>query len=222
MNLPLLPELGPAVGAGAWALAVILATFVSEDLTCIGVGALVAAGKADLALGLGACFAGIVVGDLGLWLAGRVAGRRALAWPWLAQRLPAQRLADLGRWLDRRGGLAVLAARFLPGTRLPLYVAAGAVGGRPWRFVLWVLVAAAAWVPALVLAAAWSGGALAGRLPPLLGAGWPALLAAGALVYTLTRLASALATPSSRARLAVRLAKVWRRLSHASQGSRGA
>src|SRR5262249_60077480 len=118
-------------------------------------------GRADFWLGLAGCLAGIVAGDLGLWLVGRAAGATLWRWRKLARRFPAERLARLGEWWDRRGGVAILAARFLPGTRLPLYVAAGVLGRRPWRFAAWVLLAALLWVPLLVIPVAAGGAALA-------------------------------------------------------------
>ena len=62
------PELPIDPMAGPWAivLGIILATFVSEDLTCVGVGLLIAAGHIDWLPGLAGCFLGIAVGDLGL------------------------------------------------------------------------------------------------------------------------------------------------------------
>jgi membrane protein DedA with SNARE-associated domain len=159
-------------------IAIALATFVSEDLTCLGVGLLVAAGRADLWLGLAGCAGGIVAGDLGLWLLGRVGGAGLSRW------LPPERLRPLDAWLDRHGGRAVLASRFLPGTRLPLYVAAGVLGWRPGRFALWVLLGALVWVPLLVVSVALGGAAVAGPLSQLLGsAGLPLLgLAVAAVV----------------------------------------
>jgi membrane protein DedA with SNARE-associated domain len=202
MNDFALPGLAAGQGPAAQLAAIALATFVSEDLTCLAVGLLAASGELSLALGLIGCFVGIVLGDLGLWLLGRVGGRRLLRWPWLARLLPAQRLDQAAGWLDRRGGLAVLAARFLPGTRVPLYVAAGLIGRRPGRFALWVVLAALAWVPLLVLAVALSGGALAAPLRALLGPGWPGLLGAAAALFLLIRLAPRLLRRAGRARLA--------------------
>ncbi len=202
MNDFVLPGVAGGQGPAAQFTAIALATFVSEDLTCLAVGLLAASGDLSLTLGLLGCFVGIVVGDLGLWLLGRIGGRRLLRWPWLARRLPADRLERAADWLDRRGGLAVLAARFLPGTRLPLYVGAGLLGRRPGRFALWVVLAALAWVPLLVLAVALSGGALAAPLRSLLGPGWPALLAAGGALFLAIRLAPRLLSRAGRVSLA--------------------
>src|SRR5262249_19988629 len=108
--------------------ALILGTFASEDLTCLTAGLLVRSGQLDLPVGLAGCFLGIFVRALGVWLLARLLGAGLLRWPWLNRRLPLRRLDEFGRWFDRRGAAAIFAARFLPGTRVPLYLAAGALG----------------------------------------------------------------------------------------------
>src|SRR5262249_25847574 len=159
MNSPLPLELDLMLGPWALLTAIALATLVSEDLTCISVGLLVADGRADLLVGVTGCFLGIFAGDLGLWLLGRVAGRRVLSWSWLRQRLPARRLEGVGQELDRHCGKAVVAARFLPGTRVPLYVAAGILGRQWERFVFWTFAACLVWTPLLVGSVAFFGNA---------------------------------------------------------------
>jgi membrane protein DedA with SNARE-associated domain len=67
---------GPLAGLallGACAL-LAAATLVSEDLTCLAAGALVAEGRLPFAAGTAACFAGILAGDVLLFLAGRWCG----------------------------------------------------------------------------------------------------------------------------------------------------
>lgn len=141
-----------------------LATFVSEDLTCAAVGALVAEGRLGFLPGTLACFAGIFVGDLLLFLAGRWLGAWALARAPLRWFLSAERVERCGAWLERRGPLVIFLTRFLPGTRLPTYFASGALGTSPSRFTLWFALAGLVWTPLLVGAAAGIGGALAGRV----------------------------------------------------------
>jgi membrane protein DedA with SNARE-associated domain len=191
-------------------VAIVLGTLVSEDLTCLGVGLLVAAGQTSLPLGLAGCFLGIVLGDVGLWWVGRVAGRRLLRWPWLARRLPSDRLAQASAWLQRRGGPAVLAARFVPGARLPLYVAAGALGQRARVFLFWVVLGALLWVPALVLSVAWFGQALAEPLRRLLGYSGAGLAAGAALAYLGLRLGLRAGSRASRARLGAAFGRLGR------------
>lgn len=192
------------------ALGISAATFVSEDATCIATGLLIHSEQLNWAVGLGACVLGIFLGDLGLWLAGRVLGRRVLAWRWVSARLPAGRVEHWGQWFDRRGWTAVLAARFLPGTRLPVYVAAGILGRRAGRFALWALLAALLWTPALVLLVAALGGVVVAPIRALLGAGWLAFATTLVAFWLLVRVASLSATAIGRARLWARVSRLWR------------
>lgn len=134
------------------------ATLVSEDLACVAAGLLVAGGAVGFLPGTLACLCGIVAGDLLLVLAGRALGPRALARPPLSWFVRAGDL-DRGRaFFARRGGGAVFAARFVPGLRLPTYLAAGLLGMRLAPFLGWFLLGAAVWTPLLV-----GGSALLGR-----------------------------------------------------------
>jgi membrane protein DedA with SNARE-associated domain len=156
-----------------------LSTLLSEDATAIGAGFAVSEGRVPLVVAVVACGLGIYIGDLGLWAAGRVVGPRALAWRRLARfRKQASRAAS---WVDRHPALAIIGSRFLPGTRLPLYVAAGAEGRRPIAFALWSLVAVSLWTPLLVGGVALLGAGVAAPLDRWLGIGWAvrALLVAG-------------------------------------------
>ena len=85
---------------------------------------------------------GIFVGDLLLFLAGRLLGAPAL------ERAPLKwfvRPADVERsriWFRQRGPVLVLLSRFIPGMRLPTYLAAGALRMPLATFALWFLMAA--------------------------------------------------------------------------------
>ena len=184
-------------------------TLVSEDLTCIAAGQLVARGVLHPFVACFGCFAGIYLGDLGLWLAGRLLGRRALGWPWLASKLPAAKLERFGRWFDANAGTAVVAARFLPGTRLPLYVAAGMLGRRGVPFAAWSFVAAAVWTPLLVGLVAWLGDAAVAPLRAVFGSAG-AVVAAIVVLFALTRLLTRVATRAGRLHLAASVARLWR------------
>jgi membrane protein DedA with SNARE-associated domain len=135
-------------------------TLLSEDLTSIGAGLLVRDAQLSAAGAVLACSAGVYVGDLGLWVAGRLLGRRVLTLPWLAGRMDEAALEALGARLDARLGAMVLGSRFLPGSRLPMFVAAGIWGRRPWAFMAWSLLAVLLWTPPLVLLTAWFGPSL--------------------------------------------------------------
>ena len=139
-------------------LAIAAATFVSEDLTAIGTGILVAEGRVAVIPAVVACAAGIYAGDLALWIAGRLLGRRVLAWRRVRQSLPSDTIERFNAWFTPRAGTAILVSRFLPGTRLPLYLACGAVRTPFASFAAWSLVAVAVWTPALILATVALGG----------------------------------------------------------------
>src|SRR5262249_15923674 len=72
-------------------IAIVLGTFVSEDVTSIATGLLIKQGALPAWRGIAACALGIYLGDLGLWIAGRLLGSRALGWPRVAAARPAPR-----------------------------------------------------------------------------------------------------------------------------------
>ena len=78
-------------------------TLVSEDLTLISAGLLARDGAVGVKPALAACAAGVYVGDLGLWMLGRIGGRRALRWKWVARRVDPAMLTSLGAHLDVSG-----------------------------------------------------------------------------------------------------------------------
>jgi membrane protein DedA with SNARE-associated domain len=177
-------------------LALVVATFVSEDLACVAAGLLSAGRQIDPFPAIAACLVGVVLGDVGVWLV----GRKAAGWGWVRRRLPDARRAELSGWLGRHGGKAAVAARFLPGTRVPLLLASGVArtGGR--RVLFWSAVAAVAWVPIVVLSVSHLGRTVSG---------WWVLLGFAALLFG-PRAVVPLFTRIGRAKLFARVAKLWR------------
>lgn len=159
-----------------------LGTLISEDLTSIGAGLLVRDGRLQAVPAIMACTAGVYGGDVGLWLAGRLLGRRLLTASWLANRVNPASLEALSAQLDTRLGSVVLGSRFLPGSRLPMFVAAGVWGRRPWAFMAWSLLAVLLWTPPLVLLTAWFGPLLTGPLVSELAYAFRCTATAGALL----------------------------------------
>lgn len=200
--------LAAAAAGGFLTLAALaLATLVSEDLACIGAGLLVAQGALGFGPAVAACFAGIFAGDLLLVLAGRGLGRPALKAAPLRWWIGAEAVTRAERWFRRRGPGLILASRFLPGTRLPTYFAAGLLRAPLGPFVGWFFLACALWTPLLVGTAVVFGDAARQFF-----LSWteavPALLAAGGAALAGTRLVTALATWRGRRLLLSR----WRRL----------
>ncbi len=141
-------------------LLIALSTLVSEDLTCVATGALVGFGRISLFHGSLACFLGIYVGDLLLFLAGRFLGRSALTRAPLRWFLDQDSVTVSSAWFERRGAAIIFLSRFVPGMRLPTYFAAGMLRTSLLRFAGWFFVAAALWTPMLV----WISGRLGGNL----------------------------------------------------------
>jgi membrane protein DedA with SNARE-associated domain len=138
-------------------LLIALATLVSEDLACISAGFLVAQGTIGYLPAVLASFLGIFAGDMGLFLAGRWLGRPVVQRRPFNWFLDEQSLKRGARWLERRGAGVIFASRFVPGSRLPTYVAAGLLGMRFRWFACYFFLAAAVWTPILVGLAAFLG-----------------------------------------------------------------
>src|SRR5216683_2314733 len=96
-----------------------------------------------------ATFMGIWVGDMGLYGLGSSFGRRTAGSRWLQKYLRPESLAKAEGWFARHGSLALVMSRAIPGSRLPLYVAAGALR-LPFRlFAKTTAVCSAVWVCAI-------------------------------------------------------------------------
>lgn len=126
------------------------ATMVSEDLTCIGGGLLVANGLISLPAAILACFLGIFSGDLLLYAGGRTLGREALTRRPMRWLVSPQAEARAEAWFVRRGAVIIIASRFLPGTRAATYFTAGVLKAPLGRFLVYFGFAAALWTPLLV------------------------------------------------------------------------
>jgi membrane protein DedA with SNARE-associated domain len=137
----------------AW-VAIVLATFVSEDLTCVAAGLAAATGKIPAVDAIGAAAFGIWVGDLGLYAAGKFIGRPAIRRAPLSWFVHEEGVARSSQWFAAKGAGVILFTRFVPGTRLPTYFAAGLLEVGFWRFALLTALAVALWSPLL------GGGAL--------------------------------------------------------------
>lgn len=190
-------------------LLIALATLISEDLTVIAVGLLIARGSLDWGVGLAGCYAGITGGDFLLWCFGRFFGRRALNWGFIAKRLPPSSLEHWEKLLSHHAGKAVLLSRCLPGTRLPTYFAAGLLLRRPARFLMWVLVAVLIWTPFLLILSILIGPRLLGFFETVLHGPW-AIAASLLVLLVIVRVISAEATYAGRHKLRADLRRITR------------
>jgi membrane protein DedA with SNARE-associated domain len=152
----------PASGVGfvIHLLVIALATLLSEDLACIGAGMLAARGVIGFVPATAAALAGILAGDLLLFAAGRFFGHSALQAAPMRWLLKADDVEHASAWFETNGPKIIFGCRFVPGSRLPVYFAAGIIGGNLWSLLFYFIIAAALWTPALVGLGMWAGGSL--------------------------------------------------------------
>jgi membrane protein DedA with SNARE-associated domain len=133
----------------ALALSIFFATFIYEDGATLLAATLSAGGSLDPRIGLFATFLGIWVGDMGLYGLGSSLGRRTTQSRWLQKYLKPESLAKAEGWFARHGSLALVMSRAIPGSRLPLYVAAGALRLPVRVFAKTTAICSVVWVSAI-------------------------------------------------------------------------
>ncbi len=190
-------------------LIIALGTFISEDLTVIGVGLLVSRGQLDIGVGLVGCFTGIIIGDLALWAGGRFLGRRLLRWRFVRKRITEDGLARWERLFDKHTAKAVFLSRCLPGTRLPTYIAAGILARRTKMFLFWVAVAVFVWTPFLLILSMVIGKPVLSFFETVFH-GWWAYAAAFAVMYVIIRVVSYETTAQGRQKLLADIGRLKR------------
>jgi len=157
----------------ALALSIFFATFVYEDGATLLAATLSANGKLDPRMGLLCVFAGIWVGDMGLYGLGTSLERCSTQSRWLKKYLAPESVAKAEAWFAKHGSLALVMSRAIPGSRLPLYVAAGALR-LPFRlFAKVTAMCSAVWVSAIFVVWRFVPKTLSGHqklLPWLIGA----------------------------------------------------
>ena len=127
------------------ALLVVLATFVLEDAATVLAALAAQAGVVSVPVALASLYAGIVLGDLGLYGAGRLSGRVR----WISRLVPPGRMRQGQEWLHGRVFGVVFVSRFIPGVRLPTYTACGFLRADIKAFLLAAVVATSIWTSLL-------------------------------------------------------------------------
>jgi membrane protein DedA with SNARE-associated domain len=125
--------------------AIILGTFILEDAATVAAAMQVEDGGVSVWLALMSLYAGIVLGDMGLYGLGRLSAHI----PWVARQLPPHRQETIKAWVSGRIFKVVLVSRFLPGMRLPTYTTCGFVGAGFGQFTLAAIAATACWTSLL-------------------------------------------------------------------------
>lgn len=191
-------------------LAIVLATFVSEDLTCVAAGLLAAAGEWSFGFAATASGLGIFLGDLWLYGMGRVLGPPALARAPLRWIIDADGVARGRAWFQERGPIVILLGRFVPGSRLPTYFASGVLATGFAQFSFWALLAVLIWSPLLVGLSVVLGREVLAWIEVYERWAWPALLGVLAVLAIVFKVLIPMCTWRGR-RLWVGRARRWTR-----------
>ena len=138
-------------------LLICLSTIMSEDLACVATGLLVARGSVGFWEASAACLAGIMIGDVGLYLLGRAFGRRVLRHRPFRWFISAKAVDASEAWFERRGPWVIIASRFIPGSRAPIYMAAGILRMSLVQFSLYLGGASLIATPALIFVSSFLG-----------------------------------------------------------------
>jgi membrane protein DedA with SNARE-associated domain len=167
------------------ALALGLLTFVQEDVPTVSAALLAAAGNLPWQTGLLGCFFGIWIGDALLYLVARAYGRPLLDFAWAKRFFNRDAVAQSEQWFAEKGTWLLLSSRFVPGTRLPTYLAAGFLRLSFRRFLLVTGAAVAVWTVGIFLLAKALGSDLLHWFQRWNSGVWAMLLLAIALVVTI-------------------------------------
>lgn len=131
-------------------LLIAVSSAFTEEVAVLGVLGLARAGQVSWVLALAAIFIGTTAMNVGLYLGGRLAGQRALSWKVFRKFKDNGSLDTLHKHVDKEGWVAVAIARFVPGTRLPVFVLSGILGMEWHKFVLTMLASTTLWLIAVL------------------------------------------------------------------------
>lgn len=135
------------------ALMLFAATFVVEDAATIAAGILAAHGGIDVTTALIAVIAGTAAGDMALYAVGRWgAGTR-----WAMRGRQQAQTARVVAYVSARALPIAIAARFVPGSRLPVFTACGIIRAPALPFAAIIAVTTPLWTGFLFEAARRTG-----------------------------------------------------------------
>jgi membrane protein DedA with SNARE-associated domain len=133
--------------------AIVLLSFISEDAATISSALSLFGGPITWPVGFAACFAGIWLGDLGLYSLARCFGKPILKSRWIARFADPAAIARCQIRFNNHASLALLGSRFVPGTRLPTYLAAGLLSMPVTQFAAVTAFGALLWIGGIFIIA---------------------------------------------------------------------
>jgi len=184
-------------------------TLLQEDVPTVSAALLAGAGSVSWKAGFLGCFLGIWIGDALLYLLARGVGRPLMQRTWTRRFFDPAAVARSEQWFAERGTWLLLSSRFVPGTRLPTYLAAGFLRLSFARFLAVTGTAVACWTVGIFVLANEVGPELLSWLRRSNSSGWAILLVIVAFVVAI-RLTNTLANESFRRRFRAAMGR-WTR-----------
>jgi membrane protein DedA with SNARE-associated domain len=123
-----------------------LLAFVQEDSAVVSGALLGSNGVFPYWQTFAACFLGIWVSDIGIYLIMKLGGRRVLESRWAQQLLPLHKTDRASRWFDRYGGFTLIFSRLVLGTRTALLIVSGLLKYPTIKFLIVSSTGAIGWL----------------------------------------------------------------------------
>ncbi len=120
--------------------------FVQEDSAVVSSALLGYNGIFPYWLTFAACFLGMWVSDIGIYLLMKLGGRRVLESRWAQRLLPLHKTDRASRWFDRYGGYTLIFSRFILGTRTALLIVSGLLKYPTIKFLIVSSTGAIGWL----------------------------------------------------------------------------
>lgn len=133
-----------------YVIAIAVSSLISEDLAAIGAGLLAVNGIIPFWFATLGAILGILFGDYSLYFAGRYLGKPILRKAPIRWFIKEKSIDSSESWFDKKGPYILFLSRFIPGSRLPVYLTAGILGTGFWKFTLYFGVTALIWTPIFV------------------------------------------------------------------------
>lgn len=133
-----------------YVLAIATSSLISEDLAAIGAGLMVVNDLIPFWYAVLGAIIGILFGDYSLYFAGRYLGRPVLRKAPLRWFIKEESVVNSAIWFDKKGPFILFLSRFIPGSRLPVYLTAGILGTGFWKFTLYFGLTVLIWTPMFV------------------------------------------------------------------------
>jgi membrane protein DedA with SNARE-associated domain len=128
---------------------------VPEDIVLVTAGALgVIDGRSWIEVSA-VMYAGVMMGDSVIFLAGRFLGQRLMATPWFQRYFSTAKQQKVEAQFERFGSMVLFVGRFLPGLRAPIFFTAGSLKTRYLKFFFFDGLAALLSVPFFVWLGHW-------------------------------------------------------------------